>query len=101
MYDCSRQPVETPASFVLACGDANTILTHLQWSRWGQSPAHATGSLVENNCTPDCADGRDVQYPASPTVSTIAGGRYTYMHVSAPQAPGGPYDYTLTPLGPN
>jgi len=100
MYDCTRQSVETPASFVLACGDANTTLTHLQWSGWGQTTAHATGALAENNCAPNCAQGRDVQYPASVTVSTIAGGHYTYMHVSAPQAPGYRSDYALTPLGP-
>ncbi len=101
MYDCARQSVEIPASFVLACADANTTLTHLQWSGWGQTTAHATGDLLEKDCTPNCAEGKNVQYPASVTVSTIAAGRYTYMHVSAPQAPGGPYDYTLTPIGPN
>jgi len=88
MYNCTRGSVETPASFTLACGDANAALTHLQWSGWGQSTAHATGDLVEKDCTPNCAQGRNVQDPASVTVSTIDGGRYTFMHASVPQAPG-------------
>jgi hypothetical protein len=100
IYTCTSQPVVEPASFVLACADANTTVEHLQWSGWGQATAHASGDMRENNCTPDCADGTDVQYPASVEVTAIEGGHYTWMHVSAPQAPGGPYDYTLAPSGP-
>jgi hypothetical protein len=100
MYTCTGAAVNAPTTFVLACGDYGIELEGLRWSGWGQSVAHASGSLLENNCVPECADGTDVPYPASVEVSNVAGGHYTWMHVSSPQAPGGPYDYQLSTNGP-
>lgn len=76
------------------------MLDGLHWSGWGAPAAHAIGSLWENNCTPNCAMGRYIRYPSSTTVSALTNGRYTRLHVYAPQAPNGPFDYTIGPYGP-
>ncbi|WP_285486115.1 hypothetical protein [Amycolatopsis taiwanensis] len=97
---CEGTAVSTPSRYILACADGGLILDGLRWSAWGAPTANATGSLWENNCTPDCAMGHYIRYPASTTVSALTNGRYTRLRVDAPQAPGGPFDYTIGPHGP-
>jgi hypothetical protein len=100
LITCGRTAVSAPSRYTLACADGGIWLEGLRWSAWGEPTGHASGNLWENDCTPSCADGHYLQYPASVTVSRLAGGRYTWLHVSAPQAPGGPYDDTVGPAGP-
>lgn len=97
---CDRSTVSTPATYLLACADGGVFLDALHWSAWNSPTATASGSLWENDCTPNCADGHYHSYPASVTVSALSGNRYTRMHVDAPRAPGGPFDYTIGPNGP-
>ena len=49
--------VSAPATFVIACADANYELTKLGWHGWGSARATATGTAVANDCTPYCAAG--------------------------------------------
>lgn len=100
MYDCKRQSVSEPASFVLTCGDGTTSLDHLAWTDWGKPSAHATGQLAEVTCDPSCATGKQTQYPASVTATGLTNGYYTAMHISAPQAPNGSLDVSLDREGP-
>lgn len=76
-----------PKSLLVTCADAGILLTDIQWHSWGDSSAVGTGTLTENDCTPDCADGTDVSEPARVTLSKIksigTGGRlYTEMTVT-------------------
>jgi len=64
MVDCSGQQQTRPSSFVLACADENDALTGLHWASWAASQAFGTGTEKVNTCTPDCADGKFVSYPA-------------------------------------
>ena len=64
MLDCRHQRVVTPLSFVISCADANSSLTGLSWVAWNPGAAAATGTYAYNTCTPSCAAGRDVSYPA-------------------------------------
>ncbi len=89
-----------PVQYTLTCADANTWLDKLQWTGWGTPTAHATGELWQNDCEPSCARGQFVQYPASATATDMVNGHYTWLEVSAPQAPGGPYDYVIDSQGP-
>jgi len=37
----------------------------IRWTRWAPSVALATGSLVQGNCSPSCAQGTFTAYPVS------------------------------------
>ncbi|WP_420705830.1 hypothetical protein [Streptomyces sp. NRRL F-5065] len=63
LIDCAQQPEVRPGSFIVACGDANSVLTSLQWSRWDARAAVATGINDVNDCVPDCAAGTFRPYP--------------------------------------
>jgi hypothetical protein len=64
LVDCSGQQQTRPSSFILTCADENDALTGLQWDSWAASQAFGTGTEKVNTCTPDCADGKLVSYPA-------------------------------------
>lgn len=77
LLDCVGEPVASPASFTVACADANQSLTDLAWSDWGADEATATGELVANDCDPSCAEGSDVTAPVKVVVSDIVEGEAT------------------------
>jgi hypothetical protein len=58
-----------PKRITIACGDAGIWLGKLKWSSWGQSSAKGTGVYNQNDCTPDCADGKIKSYPVDVTLS--------------------------------
>ena len=64
VVDCSGQRQTRPSSFILTCADANDALTALHWVSWANNQAFGTGTEKVNTCTPDCADGKLVSYPA-------------------------------------
>lgn len=89
---------------VLACADAGVRLEGLQWSSWTSLSATGVGTLVYNDCTPDCAGGQFHEIPndqitlSDPVVG--AGGQRVWSMVQEdPQPPG----YATGPLhgGPN
>lgn len=61
---CSGQQQNRPSSLVLTCADANDALTALYWVSWANNFAFGLGTEKVNTCTPDCADGKLVSYPA-------------------------------------
>lgn len=98
---CSGDYLEEPESLLLACGDGKATLKGLTWSDWGLSTAHATGQEWATVCRPSCANGTEVRFPATVTLTGLAGGRYTMMQVRAPQSPYGPVSrYRLDANGP-
>jgi len=64
VVNCLGQQQTRPSSFILTCADANDALSSLHWVNWAASQAFGTGTEVINTCTPDCADGKLVSYPA-------------------------------------
>ena len=64
VVDCSGQRQTRPSSVIVTCADANDALTALHWVSWAASQAFGTGTEKVNTCTPDCADGTFVSYPA-------------------------------------
>jgi hypothetical protein len=64
IFDCSGQRQTRPSSLILTCADANDALTALHWASWAVGQAFGTGAEKVNTCTPDCADGKFVSYPA-------------------------------------
>jgi hypothetical protein len=61
---CAGKKVVKPASYVLACADANEYFKSVHWTNWDMVSAAATGTFVQNNCTPTCVAGKFMSYPA-------------------------------------
>jgi len=63
VVDCIGGAQTRPGSFILACADAGDVLTGLHWTSW-ENQAFGTGTEKINDCTPNCADGKFISYPA-------------------------------------
>jgi hypothetical protein len=63
VFDCLEQARVEPASFILTCADANSVLARLSWINWTAGQAIATGVHELNDCAPDCAMGTFHDYP--------------------------------------
>jgi hypothetical protein len=64
VFNCDNQPVVAPTQYVLACADGGYLLTGLHWTTWSSHLASGYGTVVENLCVPNCADGKFGRYPA-------------------------------------
>ena len=62
---CAGKVVIRPASYVLACADGNSYFDSIKWTTWGTTSATGAATFVENNCEPDCAAGKFIDYPAT------------------------------------
>ncbi|MBX9392072.1 hypothetical protein K4749_00270 [Streptomyces sp. TRM72054] len=62
LVDCFWHPEVRPTEFMLACGDGNSRLDRLEWSRWDGRAAVAKGVNWVNDCKPYCAAGRFHSY---------------------------------------
>jgi len=56
VYNCET-PRQQPESLMLTCGDGGMRLEGLMWATWGPDGAVGYGTYLENDCTPDCAQG--------------------------------------------
>jgi hypothetical protein len=63
VIDCTSMPQVKPSSYVLACADAGLGLEGMHWVTWSPELASGYGTFYENNCTPNCASGKVVDYP--------------------------------------
>ncbi|MGC8511232.1 MAG: hypothetical protein ACP5PB_10230 [Acidimicrobiales bacterium] len=77
LYDCSSTLSVKPRTLVLSCADANTEITDVSWSNWGQSTAFATGTARWNDCTPSCAAGTWREEATTAWAYRVVGGHYT------------------------
>jgi hypothetical protein len=57
---------------VLACADYGIRATQLTWASWSQTSASGVGVISEDNCTPNCAEGKFLPYPATFELSGLA-----------------------------
>ncbi|MEU1462769.1 hypothetical protein ABZ467_19195 [Streptomyces sp. NPDC005727] len=62
LVDCSFQRTVRPADYILACGDGNSRLLGLNWTKWGFRAAMAEGLNAVNDCKPYCAAGKFHSY---------------------------------------
>jgi hypothetical protein len=63
VVNCLFKQQARPSSFVLTCADAGDVLTGLHWVSWAPGAAFATGIEQINDCTPNCAAGKFINYP--------------------------------------
>jgi hypothetical protein len=64
VLNCNLRPVVRPSTFVITCADAGIGVRHLRWTSWTPKLASASGTLWENDCTPNCPNGHFRYYPA-------------------------------------
>jgi hypothetical protein len=79
--------VQHPSTISISC-DSHLVLTHLQWSNWGDSATSATGTLdVSEGCpTRGCAPPAVYKYAVSVRASELGicpGHKRTYKQVFA------------------
>ena len=65
LVDCLWHPRVRPTNFMLACGDGNSRLASLHWTRWDAGGARAEGVNWVNDCKPYCAAGHFHAYPVT------------------------------------
>ncbi|MFC8432434.1 hypothetical protein [Streptomyces sp. NPDC057253] len=65
LVDCLWHPQVRPTDFMLACGDGNSRLASLHWTRWDARGAQAKGVNWVNDCKPYCAAGHFHAYPVT------------------------------------
>ncbi|MFJ4206757.1 hypothetical protein ACIP2Y_45195 [Streptomyces sviceus] len=65
LVDCLWHPHVRPTDFILACGDGNSRLASLHWTRWNAASARAKGVNWVNDCKPYCAAGHFHAYPVT------------------------------------
>ncbi|MCL2584598.1 MAG: hypothetical protein FWE35_19305 [Streptosporangiales bacterium] len=68
-----------PSGIVIACADGNLGVENMTWSNWGTLAASGQGTLYENLCQPNCAEGKYGKYPVAVTLSGVKSsseGRY-------------------------
>lgn len=103
--NCTTPSVE-PTEIVLTCADYGEVLEDLNWTSWTSTSATAVGTLVYNDCTPNCAQGHyhdvaDTEVTLTVPVRGASGGLVWSEVQENPEPPGyamGPYHGAPQPL---
>jgi hypothetical protein len=106
VYGDCKTPSFEPTEVILACADVGALLEGLHWTSWTSTRATAVGTLVYNDCSPDCARGQHHSIPGTRVTLTApvrsAQGVLVFSQVQeSPQPPGyatGPYHGGPQPL---
>ena len=69
VLQCTGKVQKTPTSYVLACADGNAVLLKIRWTTWTPTAATGRATYSFNNCTPYCAVGKFVSFPAAVALS--------------------------------
>jgi hypothetical protein len=90
--NCTTLSLE-PAEIVLACADYGVLVDGLHWTRWTAASATAVGTLLYNDCIPNCADGHHHHVPGTRVTLSVpvhgAGGHVVWSQIQEyPEPPG-------------
>jgi hypothetical protein len=69
-FDCEI-PVHKPDYITLTCADGGITVEEIKWQSWGVKEAIGTGVYAENNCQPDCANGKLIKTPVSISLTNL------------------------------
>ncbi|WP_055591100.1 hypothetical protein [Peterkaempfera griseoplana] len=69
VVNCFGAPKVRPTEIILACADANDLLSSLRWTSWGGTTATGGGVRELNDCVPTCVAGHFHSYPIRITLS--------------------------------
>lgn len=84
-FTCTNKVGEKPSTLVLSCADANSMLTALRWTDWGDATAYATGKVTWNDCTPTCVSGHWKNEPVTLWAWRVRDDRYTRLTSNDPR----------------
>jgi len=68
---CAGTLTDKPSTYVLSCADYGAGWTQMTWSIWNASTATGHGFLRQNDCTPNCAGGKFIDYRGTVTLSKV------------------------------
>lgn len=71
LLTCTSTTTTEPASYLLSCADANAAFASMKWSAWGASSARGHGILRQDDCKPNCAAGKVLDYNATVTLTKV------------------------------
>lgn len=64
LWQCNTgKPLVEPTNYVLSCGDGGNGLTGVHWTSWTPNGATGVGTEYLNDCLPNCAEGKIIDYP--------------------------------------
>jgi hypothetical protein len=88
VLDCNLKPEVAPSTLVITCADNGLGVQGLHWTTWTSKLASGYGTVWENDCKPDCAEGHIHYYPSlemlwgsAPVQGHPADRRYTKLTV--------------------
>lgn len=86
LWACSGKAVVEPSDYVVTCADYGMQMEGVHWASWRHGSATGSGTVSENDCQPDCADGKFIDYPADFTLTGRKWwpryGRYSYTAIT-------------------
>jgi TIR domain len=94
---CTNAMKTEPASIVVSA-DGGDYVKDLRWSGWGSETAVGSGTLERDNCDPSCANGTDISYAVTVTLSDLTpygNGEQAYATMRL-SAPGNSYNETFS-----
>lgn len=80
VWVCGQSQEFEPTVIPIACGDDNYGLVNLRWMQWGSSSAFARGTVVVDNCNPDCANGTISRSPIDIRVYGLVRRHYWWLN---------------------
>ena len=81
--------------WISVSGDANNVVTSLNWVAWNPQMAVALGAWEYNDCTPDCAGGTSTPYPTLISLSDPIHGSFTEITEQQSGPHGRSYSFVL------
>jgi len=90
--------MQTKPAIITPSADGAVYVRALTWSDWGGATAVGSGTLERDNCQPSCANGTDVPYPVTVTLSDLTpygDGEMAYAIMTI-SAPGNSYNQTFS-----
>jgi hypothetical protein len=76
-------PTLKPVTFYVACGDGSVSVTSINWKSWTVAAARGEGTLNDNTCVPDCAQGRWNKVSTAITLTKPVSTRYGQLFTNA------------------
>ena len=76
----SQSPRAVHPATLMLTENGSVALVDLQWSSWGKGIARATGVWTANDCTPNCAAGKQMKIPTQLTLWSpgLVAGHWVY-----------------------
>jgi hypothetical protein len=96
---CSSNVTREPSRLVASCADANSELSSMHWTNWGDATAFGVGVGRWNDCVPNCSAGHWRNEPVVAWAWDIKHNLYTHLESSDPRF--FPSNFVVAPYPPS